>query len=1176
MPDMESSIHGNFAPGTSMQLDHNGRDISPYETQIAARLLETLQLAFAITTINAAQTPSVGEQTLSDRVKALKLISNTVRFNAKWFTNDGITSIIHKALELVNSSSSTHELRAALELIDVIATYSNFPMPCVEICVRYISQTFYHGTRQQRHKQLAKDAWHVLEHLMQTHLGFLCVNALLSTIGSDAVHISSRTGFAETTGAVILVEEKMLFSKAERRLPKVQLMELLPSLRIAIDAEDAIILERAMNIFGAVVSDAEKFDELNDEGVMELFLELVQRITTLIDDDEAVTDLFEKLEVRIQEGHVENYLLRLTAELFIQAHRPLPEMLSGAAVRPYGLAQLVTEPERMDQLETFIQQLCKSKDHGPEISRLVQSMVDAIAGYDELPLVPSAQRYRSALRCLESCTKAPDTVPDAANHCTRGIQQLFYEALPEKVRATAALQALVAIASDAPCTSARLRAFDTLLSIRADVEGAFWIEQSEAALPHNSLSKSMRCVCSLDSCVLPAYFELLIDTLEVGTVWPCYSYFLKHLPAQLRTQSLFADHFSVVSRMCTAVCERLKSGTYNEPPPDTGLSKSYVTVQLISILVSLLSYHRLFGRQQRTDFVATFLNTAGSRDYVVSVQCVHALTICCYELPDIVTGQLDAIVERMAKMVTQRYVAVHVLEFLAGLSRLPDLYHNFRPENFKRILGVCHSYLQYVRDVDMPAPRQQTSSSERSLTSGSDPKEELPQYVYALAHHVVVYWYFAMKPTDRAALRSYITKSLSYTEIDGSETIEDQGIVVIDVMDRIDAEETVGTRSALGNPGFTSQDGRITKQIKLAGLLLLTTETSLRTGKSIVTVRRPSGTAKYIVDPKRYREREVSYILQATLDGADDPMPIFSFDEQGRVYGAIQIPKPISVLGSTNIASLPENDVVGRAVAAFDRTSALDSHKAGVIYVGEAQDDEKTILLNSMGSPDYIDFMHGLGKLHTLKGAKFDVGGLDRSEDLLDGKYTIVWESTMTRLNFHITTLMPNNVDHIGFPARKKAHIGNDYVNIVFNNSGRKFDPEIFRTAFGFVYIVVKPSSRTSFLQTRRLHLAREPDERFYEVEVISRPGFPDISSAAEAKIVSGKSLVDYVRNLTLNACVFALVWDVRNQGEYPSSWRERLLQLRRMGERFRAKEGTATAAKEGAGKKDAVAKKKK
>ncbi|GAB7365385.1 hypothetical protein MBLNU230_g6463t1 [Neophaeotheca triangularis] len=1159
-----------------MDLDNDGRDISPYETQIGARLLETLQTAFDTSNSKLTQTPSTGGETLSDRLKALKLINNTIRFNAKWFKTGDISSILYRALELVSNSSSTHELRAALDLIDVVVTYSILPTECIEKCIRYTSQTFYHGTRQHKHKQLAKDAWHVLEHLMQTHLGFLCVEALLRTIGSDAERISSRTGFAETTGAVMVVQEKMLFFKAERRLPRIYLFELLPSLKIAVDAEDEILLEQAMDISVAVAADANKFDELNDEGATELFLELVQRIAILTEDAEALSHLFDNLEARIQEGYVENYLLRLSSEIFIQARRSLPEILSTAAVQPYGLAQLVTQPERMEKLEVFLSQLCKSENHSAEAGRLAQSLVDAIAGYGDLPLVPSSSRYDAGLDCLETCVQCADTTQEAANHCTRGIQQLFYEALPEKMRATAALKTLVKVAADAPCTSARLMAFDTLLSIRADVEGALWIEQSEASLPDNSFSKSTRCVCSLDSGILPTYFDLIMDTLEVGTVWPCYSFVLKQLPAQLRTQSLFSDHYSFVSRLCTVVCEKLKSGTYNEPPPDTGLSKSYVTVQLIAILVSLLSYHRLLGRQQRVDFVATFLNIAGSRDYVVSVHCVHALTICCYELPEIVTGQLDAIVERMAKMVTQRYIAVHVLEFLSGLSNMSELCRNFRPQNFKRILGVCHSYLQYVRDVDLSVPDQQTSSSERSLTSGSDPKEELPMYVYALAHHVIIFWYIAMRPTDRAELRPYITKSLKYTEVDGSETIEDHGMVIMDMMDRIDAEEGVEPEEERDLENFASQDGRITKQIKLAGTMLFTLETSLRTGKTVVTVRRPSGTTKYIVESKSREGEDVADLLQATLEAADEPLPIIDFDEQGRVYGAISTLSPTSVLGSPDIASLPDNDAVERAIAAFDRTPALDSHRAGVIYVGEGQTNEKDILLNAMGSPDYIDFMHGLGKLHTLKGAKFDVGGLDRSDDLLDGKYTIVWESTVTRLNFHITTLMPNNPDHVGFPARKKAHIGNDYVNIVFNNSGRKFDPAVFQTAFGFVYIVVKPSSRTSFMQTRRIQLARTPDERFYEVEVISRAGFPDISSAAEAKIVSGASLADYVRNLALNACVFALVWDERNDGEYPSSWRQRLLQLRKMRERFGAKEEAADTGKGGTGKKKDTSSKKK
>ena len=47
----------------------------------------------------------------------------------------------------------------------------------------------------------------------------------------------------------------------------------------------------------------------------------------------------------------------------------------------------------------------------------------------------------------------------------------------------------------------------------------------------------------------------------------------------------------------------------------------------------------------------------------------------------------------------------------------------------------------------------------------------------------------------------------------------------------------------------------------------------------------------------------------------------------------------------------------------------------------------------------------------------------------------------------------------------------------------------------------------------------------------------------------------EYVRNLALNACIFAEVWVNKDVQDYRSSWRERLSQIRRLRDRFGPKE---------------------
>lgn len=285
--------------------------------------------------------------------------------------------------------------------------------------------------------------------------------------------------------------------------------------------------------------------------------------------------------------------------------------------------------------------------------------------------------------------------------------------------------------------------------------------------------------------------------------------------------------------------------------------------------------------------------------------------------------------------------------------------------------------------------------------------------------------------------------------------------------------------------------------------------------------------------------------------------------------------------------ALPDDDATKRAINIFDRNMTVDSHKVGIIFVGDGQTIEDQIFANVMGSADYTSFITSLGTLMKLKGADFNTQGLDREFDS-DGEFTIAWRDRVTELVFHITTMMPTDLEHDPKSVNKKRHTGNDFVNIVWNNSGVPFRFDTFPSAFNYVYIVITPTARASFIDTR-IHLADDdaasidlksdtksvlssapttsddatgaihaaPErrqtaftQRYYRVQVLSAPDFPSISPAAEGKVISGKSLPQFVRLVALNASVFSLVWANREGGEHVSSWRNRLREIKRLKEK--------------------------
>jgi hypothetical protein len=289
---------------------------------------------------------------------------------------------------------------------------------------------------------------------------------------------------------------------------------------------------------------------------------------------------------------------------------------------------------------------------------------------------------------------------------------------------------------------------------------------------------------------------------------------------------------------------------------------------------------------------------------------------------------------------------------------------------------------------------------------------------------------------------------------------------------------------------------------------------------------------------------------------------------------------------------LPNDDMVQRDLSTFDRNSTVDGYRIGVIYIGEGQTCEVEILANTNGSAAYAEFISQLGTLVRLKGATMNTQDLDRVADA-DGPYAYCWRDRSTEVVFHITTMMPTDLENDAQCINKKRHIGNDFVNIVWNESGQDFRFDTFPSAFNYVYIVITPETRASPVadetsapigqaqgasSNAKDAGAEEAQpggpptqDALFRVQVLSAASFPALSPASEAKLLSGRALGPFVRLVALNGAFFSRVWAVREQGgEHVSSWRNRLLDIRRMRDKYGSREkvvgGVAPAEKGGGG----------
>uniref|UniRef100_A0A8B9Z0G2 Tuberin n=1 Tax=Bos mutus grunniens TaxID=30521 RepID=A0A8B9Z0G2_BOSMU len=227
-----------------------------------------------------------------------------------------------------------------------------------------------------------------------------------------------------------------------------------------------------------------------------------------------------------------------------------------------------------------------------------------------------------------------------------------------------------------------------------------------------------------------------------------------------------------------------------------------------------------------------------------------------------------------------------------------------------------------------------------------------------------------------------------------------------------------------------------------------------------------------------------------------------------------------------------------RSVQLLDQIPSYDTHKIAVLYVGEGQSNsELAILSNEHGSYRYTEFLTGLGKLIELKDCQPDkvyLGGLDVCGE--DGQFTYCWHDDIMQAVFHIATLMPTK-DVDKHRCDKKRHLGNDFVSIVYNDSGEDFKLGTIKGQFNFVHVIITPLD--------------------YECNLVSlqcRKDMEGLVDTSMAKIVSDRNLPFVARQMALHANMASQVHHSRSNPTdiYPSKWIARLRHIKRLRQRIR------------------------
>lgn len=685
---------------------------------------------------------------------------------------------------------------------------------------------------------------------------------------------------------------------------------------------------------------------------------------------------------------------------------------------------------------------------------------------------------------------------------------------------------------------------------------------------------------------LSSWLDVVIGILEEGSDWEVYSYILVHLPSQLSNRSLFARHVRQLQTMLNLVIaqvERTGNKPFTTPLPETGIKPRDIVLCLHHTLTMLLPYNEHFGRRELESTVRAFANGLDRWDGAGKC-CIHALALCCHEIPSVIDRWMFNIIQKMQQKITQSDLAIDILEFLSGLSglpdacstataKVPDAHSGATTEDggfYMTVFGICIRYLDYARDQrqgqtghagirsSLQPSRQSGSTSDVAqspeVSQASDAQTSLSEYVSALAYHVITSWFLTIEVSRRARHVGWITKGLACKDSAGNLMVEEQSQVILDMMHRTVFSDLGETQP---DERFFDPDEIPIKKTWLDGMSILTLEILPSSNSGQFTKRQASGTthASYYHNTAKIPEHHIKGRRSdpgSHSQTLPDVYPNHMFLQISSTIAPLPLPlQPIV---------LPDNDVIQRALRNFDRTDTVDGHKAGVIYIGEGQSSEAEILANSRGTDAYEAFLSGLGTKVKLQNAKFNTQGLDRVSNI-DGTDTYAWRDRVTEIVFHVPTMMPTDPENDPQGVKKKAHVGNDRVKIVFNNSGRPFNFNTLPSEMNFVNILITPEAHT---RGGRLVTARkvrrkvagedEPESSatelhgYYKVQTLCSSKLPQLSPAASLKVVSAQALPTFVRDMALNASLFCQIWSVvLGHGEYYSSWRVRLKEIIRL-----------------------------
>ncbi|CCG21834.1 Tsc2 GTPase-activating protein [Candida orthopsilosis Co 90-125] len=647
------------------------------------------------------------------------------------------------------------------------------------------------------------------------------------------------------------------------------------------------------------------------------------------------------------------------------------------------------------------------------------------------------------------------------------------------------------------------------------------------------------------------WFNVVLHIMGNFVEWEVYSYVWAHFCSQLSNMQLFRHCEEEILEFKTIVCNQLILKLPQELvfPKSGDLTKADLQVALVRTFSSLIGYHDSFSKTDEDQITSSLIFGLGSWEKT-AIPCINILTICCYEIPLSIKKYLTLILTKLQTRITSANASTHTLEFLSSLVHLPVLVSDFTMEEFKRVFGIAFKYIQYARDIELRNPdhlvvpnvQQHGVDAEVEVTPSTKTKgvsSFMSQYILILSYNVISSWFLKIEMSERKKISSFLIKQLiASDELSESEQLGDHTIGFLDFVRKFTFSDLPLKVVNSTKNRQNSDDDRTVLNRWMVGCSVVSIETEVHSGDTEILIRKPTGVSKLIVQLDH--ETEASKKSPEVIDPNYYLLQLFDSKL-----------KPIPVL---------EDTIISRGLAVLDRIPSVEFHKIGIVYVGEGQSTENEVFLNKVGSLNYLKFLDKIGDLVKLKKNKdIYTGGLDTESDL-DGEYARCWSSKLTQVIFHITTMMhredpttpigngliSSTIENQKIIDTKKRHIGNNYVNIFFDESGSQdFNFNLIKSQFNFLNIVISPQT----IQTKKstsLLFAPQNGRKFFKVKTFRRAGVPAVFATCHFKLVSEDQLPYLVRSIAILASEFANVWHASDlSGKYVTNWAQRVKQLR-------------------------------